>query len=127
MKSYHAWLDIGAGKVITQPMQRVLCQNFASKLNGKIIFELGEDVEFSKAKIQFKKMYTPDLKVDGFIFLGLEQFVKQKKLEINLMKDVLKKGYELHYIRQNLSFFSITDFKKSLNDLILFSDLNKSN
>ena len=125
MKSYHAWLDIGAGKVITQPMQRVLCQNFAS--NGKIIFELGEDVEFSKAKIQFKKMYTTDLKVDGFIFLGLEQFVKQKKLEINLMKDVLKKGYELHYIRQNLSFFSITDFKKSLNDLILFSDLNKSN
>ena len=51
MKSYHAWLDIGAGKVITQPMQRVLCQNFASKLNGKIIFELGEDVEFSLSLI----------------------------------------------------------------------------
>ena len=112
MKSYHAWLDIGAGKVITQPMQRVLCQNFASKLNGKIIFELGEDVEFSKAKIQFKKMYTTDLKVDGFIFLGLEQFVKQKKLEINLMKDVLKKGYELHYIRQNLSFFQLLTSRK---------------
>ena len=67
MKSYHAWLDIGAGKVITQPMQKSYVK-ILSKLNGKIIFELGEDVEFNKAKIQFKKMYTTDLKVDGFIF-----------------------------------------------------------
>lgn len=125
MKSYHAWLDIGAGRIITQPMQRVLCQNFASKLDGKIIFELGEDVEFSKSKIQFKKMYTSNLNVDGFIFLGLEQFINKKKLEINLMKDILTKGYELHYIRQNLSFFSVVDLKKRLKDLILFNDLNK--
>lgn len=125
MKSYHAWLDIGAGKIITQPMQRLLCQNFASKLSGRIIFELGEDVEFSESKIQFKKMYTSNLSVDGFIFLGLEQFVKNNKLEISLIKDVLKKGYELHYIRQNLSLFSFSDFKATLKDLIMFNDLNK--
>ena len=105
MKSYHAWLDIGAGKVITQPMQRVLCQNFASKLNGKIIFELGEDVEFSKAKIQFKKMYTTDLKVDG-LFFGSRTICKTKKLEINLMKDVLKKDTTSLYKTKLIFFFN---------------------
>ena len=44
MKKYHSWLDISAGKIISQPMQRVLCENFVKRINGKIVFELGEDV-----------------------------------------------------------------------------------
>ena len=45
-KNYHAWLDISLGKVVTQPMQRILINDFVKKIGGKIVFELGEDVEF---------------------------------------------------------------------------------
>ena len=55
MKKYHAWLDISAGKVISQPMQRILCHDYVKKINGKIIFELGEDVEFKSYNLQFRK------------------------------------------------------------------------
>ena len=67
MKKYHAWLDISAGKVISQPMQRILCHDYVKKINGKIIFELGEDVEFKSYNLQFRKMISSKLKVDGFI------------------------------------------------------------
>ena len=55
-KHYHAWLDISLGKVITQPMQRILLNNFVEKIGGKIIFELGEDVEFKESHIQLQNM-----------------------------------------------------------------------
>ncbi len=125
MKKYHAWLDISAGKVISQPMQRILCHDYVKKINGKIIFELGEDVEFKSYNLQFRKIISSKLEVDGFIFLGLEQFLYKSKLDIGLIKEVISSKYELHFIRQNFSILNMVNFKKNLQDLIIFSNLNK--
>ena len=56
VKNYQAWLDISLGKVITQPMQRILLNDFVKKIGGKIIFELGEDVELKSFHLQLQNM-----------------------------------------------------------------------
>jgi hypothetical protein len=126
MKKYHAWLDISVGGIISQPMQRVLCNDLANKLSGKIIFELGEDVEFKNYNLQLRNMIKNKLDVSGFIFLRLEQFSNKKKLNKELILEILKNNYELHFIRQNLSIFNKSDFKKNLNDLVIFDNIIKT-
>ncbi len=127
MKNYHAWLDISVGNIISQPMQRVLCQDFAKKINGKIIFELGEDVEFKAFNLQLRNMLKSKLKVKGFIFLRLEQLIINGKLNIELIKNILKKNYEIHFIRQNLSLTDLKDLKKNVDKLIIFREIKKNN
>jgi hypothetical protein len=123
MKKYHSWLDISLGSIISQPMQRILCNDLANKLKGKIIFELGEDVEFKNYNLQLRNMLKNQLDVDGFIFLRLEQFISTNKLNIELISKMLNNNYELHFIRQNLSLLNKSDLKKNMKNLIIFNDI----
>tara|TARA_B100000795_G_C22567749_1_gene348833 strand:+ start:332 stop:706 length:375 start_codon:yes stop_codon:yes gene_type:complete len=123
MKKYHSWLDISLGSIISQPMQRILCNDLANKLKGKIIFELGEDVEFKNYNLQLRNMLKNQLDVDGFIFLRLEQFISTSKLNIELISKMLNNNYELHFIRQNLSLLNKSDLKKNMKNLIIFNDI----
>ena len=127
MKNYHAWLDISIGDIISQPMQRVLCNDFVKKLNGKIVFELGEDPEFKSYNLQLRNMLNSKLNVNGFIFLRLEQFIMDDKLNIEMIKSIISKNYEVHFIRQNLSLRKISDLKKNINNLIIFRDIKNLN
>ena len=122
-KNYHAWLDISLGKVITQPMQRILLNDFVKKLEGKIIFELGEDVEFKSFHLQLQNMIDKKINVDGFIFLGLEQFLYNKKLNLSLIRQILEKNYELHFVKQQLSFYKLGDLKMNFDNLLIYEDL----
>lgn len=126
MKSYHSWLDISIGSIISQPMQRVLCNDLANKLNGKIIFELGEDVEFKSYNLQLRNMLKNKLNVNGFIFLRLEQFIdNNNNLNIKLISKMIENNYELHFIRQNLSLLNKNDLEKNLRDLIIYDEIKK--
>ena len=122
-KNYHAWLDISLGKIITQPMQRTLLNDFVKKIGGKILFELGEDVEFKSFHLQLQNMIDKKIHVDGFIFLGLEQFLYNNKLNINLIEQILKKNYELHFVKQQLSFYKLRDLKINFNNLLIYEDI----
>ena len=126
MKNYHSWLDISLGSIISQPMQRILCNDLANKLNGRIIFELGEDVEFKRYNLQLRNMLKNKLNVNGFIFLRLEQFINsENKLNSELIARMIENKYELHFIRQNLSLMNKKDLKKNLQDLIIYDDIKK--
>ena len=126
MKKYHSWLDISLGSIISQPMQRILCNDLANKLNGKIIFELGEDVEFKSYNLQLRNMLKNKLDVNGFIFLRLEQFIdNNNSLNIKLISKMFENNYELHFIRQNLSLLNKNDLKKNLQDLIIYDEIKK--
>jgi|TARA_B110000114_G_C15035520_1_gene374786 hypothetical protein len=125
-KHYHAWLDISLGKVITQPMQRILLNNFVEKIGGKIIFELGEDVEFKESHIQLQNMVNSKINVHGFVFLGLEQFLINNKLNIKIIKEILKKKYELHFIKQQLSLYNKNDLKINFNNLLIYEDIRSA-
>lgn len=126
IKNYHAWLDISLGKLITQPMQRILLNDFVKKIGGKIIFELGEDVEFKSFHLQLQNMIEKKINVDGFIFLGLEQFLYNNKLNLNLIKQILKKDYELHFVKQQLSLNKLSDLKINFDNLLIYEDLKSS-
>ena len=122
-KNYHAWLDISLGKVVTQPMQRILINDFVKKIGGKIVFELGEDVEFKSSHLQLQNMINSKINVNGFVFLGLEQFLINKKLNIKLIEEILKKNYELHFIKQQLSLCNLNDLKINFDNLLIYEDI----
>lgn len=122
-KLYHAWLDISVGNIVSQPMQRILCNHYVNKINGKIIFELGEDIEFKSYNLQLRNMINSRLKVNGFIFLRLEQFSHNGKLQIDLIRKIINLGYEIHFVRQNLSIKNKSHLKKNLKKLIIFKNI----
>ena len=124
-KDYQAWLDISISDIISQPMQRILFNEYANRINGKIIFELGEDVEFKSYNLQLRNLIKNKIKVNGFIFLRLEQFILNSQLNIKIIQEIIKKNYELHFIKQDLSFTKLTDLKKNINNLIIFNDIKK--
>ena len=125
MKNFVSWLDLTIGDIIYQPMQRTLMENYVNKINGKIIFELGEDAEFGHLQLQFSEIVREKRNINGFIFYRLEMFKdKNKKLKIKFLKEVLKKGYELHFIRQNLYLKKPEDLKKNINQILLFQSIN---
>ena len=126
-KNYITWLDLKIGSIVSQPMQRVLMENFAEKINGKIVFELGEDTELGHLQMNFKNILEKKNDIDGFIFYRLEMFLDHKKsINYDLIRETLKKGYEIHFIRQNISIRSLLDLKKSLNKFIIFESISKN-
>ena len=125
MKNYISWLDLTIGDVISQPMQRVLMEDYSKKIKGKIIFELGEDTEFGHLQLNFSEIIRKKSNADGFIFYRLEMFRdKKKKLKIQLLRQILKKGYELHFVRQNLPLKNMLDMKKNMNKILLFQSIS---
>ena len=126
-KNYITWLDLKIGSIVSQPMQRVLMENFAEKIKGKIVFELGEDTELGHLQMNFKNILEKKNDIDGFIFYRLEMFLDHKKsINYDLIRETLKKGYEIHFIRQNISIRSLLDLKKSLNKFIIFESISKN-
>ena len=63
IKNYITWLDLKIGSIVSQPMQRVLMENFSKKINGKIVFELGEDTELGHLQMNFKNIIEKKKKV----------------------------------------------------------------
>ena len=63
--------------------------------------------------------------MDGFIFLGLEQFLYNNKLNLNLIKQILK-DYELHFVKQQLSLNKLSDLKINFDNLLIYEDLKSS-
>ena len=126
-KSYITWLDLKIGSIVSQPMQRVLMENFAEKIKGKIVFELGEDTELGHLQMNFKNILEKKNDINGFIFYRLEMFLDHKRsINYDLIRETLKKGYEIHFIRQNISIRSLLDLKKSLNKFIIFESISKN-
>jgi hypothetical protein len=126
-KNYITWLDLKIGSIVSQPMQRVLMENFAEKIKGKIVFELGEDTELGHLQMNFKNILEKKNDINGFIFYRLEMFLDHKRsINYDLIRETLKKGYEIHFIRQNISIRSLLDLKKSLNKFIIFESISKN-
>lgn len=127
IKNYITWLDLKIGSIVSQPMQRVLMENFSKKINGKIVFELGEDTELGHLQMNFKNIIEKKKNVDGFIFYRLEMLLDQKRrISFNLIRETLKKGYEIHFIRQEISIRNMIDLKKNMKKFIIFESINKN-
>ena len=126
-RNYITWLDLKIGSVVSQPMQRVLMENFANKIKGKIVFELGEDTELGHLQMNFRNILEKKSDISGFIFYRLEMFLDSKRnINQSLIKETLKKGYELHFIRQDISIRSLLDLKKNLNKFIIFESISQN-
>ena len=58
-------------------------------------------------------------------FFRLEQFLYNNKLNLNLIRQILK-NYELHFVKQQLSFYKLSDLKISFDNLLIYEDLKSS-
>ena len=55
-------------------------------------------------------------------------FLDQKRrINFNLIRETLKKGYEIHFIRQEISIRNMVDLKKNIKKFIIFSQLRTRN
>jgi hypothetical protein len=77
--------------------------------------------------MNFKNILEKKNDINGFIFYRLEMFLDHKRsINYDLIRETLKKGYEIHFIRQNISIRSLLDLKKSLNKFIIFESISKN-
>ena len=57
--------------------------------------------------MNFKNILEKKNDINGFIFYRLEMFLDHKRsINYDLIRKTLKKGYEIHFIRQNISIRS---------------------
>ena len=70
-----------------------------------------------------KKLYEKP-KVSGFIFFSLLQISYGKNQNIELIKKILSKNYEVLFYRENIHLKNLKSFKKDKKKLILFRNLN---
>ena len=73
--------------------------------------------------ITLKKLYEKP-KVSGFIFFSLLQISYGKNQNIELIKKILSKNYEVLFYREKIHLKNLKSFKKDKKKLILFRNLN---
>ena len=51
---------------------------------------------------------------------------QKRRISFNLIRETLKKGYEIHFIRQEISIRNMIDLKKNMKKFIIFESINKN-
>lgn len=110
MKIYYSCLDTGFVKYASQPLQHLANNNKANNLGGKIIFYTSEDFKSLASHGVIKaKLKEQGKKVNGVIFFTIRQFFYGGKLNLKFLGEMIKRGYEVHFSRENISIFDQND------------------
>ena len=121
-KSYYSMHDTTIYGLLTAKFQHQLIEIKASEKKGKIIFYSGEDPIYNKMGRVIREVLTQKPKVDGFIYLHLQQFCYAGEIDLSLLKKILKLKYEIHFCKEDLSFNNLSDLRKNLDNLIIFNN-----
>ncbi len=125
-KSFYSMHDTTIYGLLTAKFQHQLIEIKAIEKKGKIIFYSGEDPVYNKMGRVIREVLTQKPKVDGFIYLHLQQFCYAGKIDLSLIRKILKLKYELHFCKEDLSFNNLSDLKKNLDNLIIYNNtINK--
>lgn len=124
MKSFYSCTDSGCTALVSQRMQHVLNAEMADRLGGTISFYVGEDNEFLARQYNLKARLAHAPKVDGIVFFRLQQFNYGKRFDTGFLREILAKGYETHFARENLSVRSVAELDTLYPTLYTFGFLN---
>ncbi len=104
MKNYYSCLDAGFIKYVPQSLQHLANGEKAKKLGGKIIFYTAEDFKTLPSHGVIKaKMDEKQANINGIIFFTLRQFFYGGSFNYKFLKQILNKGYEVHFAREDIS------------------------
>lgn len=123
MAEFYSYIDIAYVKHAPQPVQLLVNRAMAERLGGSIVFYFGEDVETVQnfAILQAKLRERPAVK--GFIFFRLSQLLYGERINLEIVRTLIKSGYEVHFARENLSIRSIDDLKGKFSMLYTFDHI----
>jgi|GEM_PF-3404859 len=115
-KKFYSCPDTASVREVPQPIQHQVNANRADQLDGRVAFYIMEEwyTLDSQEVIRSKVMEKPD--VDGVIFFRLSQFYHSGKPNLELMRFILKSGYELHFSRERLAICT----EQALDELASF-------
>ena len=103
LKAYYANLDSSSVRQIPQALQHQAVAQYASQLGGKIVYYIMEEW-YTRATMEIlQQKVSEGPPVAGFIFFRIAQFFSEDKPNISLMADVLKRGFEIHFVRERIS------------------------
>tara|TARA_X000000368_G_C22598314_1_gene522503 strand:- start:25 stop:447 length:423 start_codon:yes stop_codon:yes gene_type:complete len=117
-------LDNALVSFLPQKAQFEILKSFLSKKKYSLAFySLEDEYTYMNNSSLLKKLYEKP-KVSGFIFFSLLQISYGKNQNIELIKKILSKNYEVLFYRENIHLKNLKSFKKDKKKLILFRNLN---
>ena len=119
--------DTSVYGLLTAKFQHQLIEIKAHEKKGEILFYSGEDPIYNKMGRVIREKLNQKTKVNGFIYIHLQQFCYSGDIDLSLIKKILKLKYELHFCKEDLSLYNLIDFKKNLDNLLIYKNAIKNN
>lgn len=111
-KRFISFPDTLSIKKVPQGIQHKIIGDMAKSVGAAVDFYLMENTLTVKSnQILLKKIHS-NPKIDGFIFLNLDQLFTSIDQGKKVIQKILRKGWEVHFSIENISFYSIDDFNQ---------------
>jgi len=118
--------DTLLNKFIPQAWQIFIMKSFISEYNKKISFYTGESHKTYKKMTLLKKKLNENPRLHGFVFFSFLQFCYDKKDNLKIMEECLKKNYTIYLTREKIVISSMKEYKKKKIDFFYFTKTNKN-
>ena len=124
-KKFYSFHDSAVYEFLTPKFQHQIISLKSEEKKGKILFYTSEDPVYNKKGRVIREKLKEKPNVDGFILIHLQQLSYSGTLDLNLIKEILKEKYELHFCKEDLSLHNLSDFKKNLDNFITYNSSKK--
>jgi len=118
--------DTLLNKFIPQAWQIFIMKSFISEYNKKISFYTGESHKTYKKMTLLKKKLNENPRLHGFVFFSFLQFCYDKKDNLKIMEECLKKNYTIYLAREKIVISSMKEYKEKKIDFFYFTKTNKN-
>ena len=118
--------DTLLNKFIPQAWQIFIMKPFISEYNKKISFYTGESHKTYKKMTLLKKKLNENPRLHGFVFFSFLQFCYDKKDNLKIMEECLKKNYTIYLAREKIVISSMKEYKEKKIDFFYFTKTNKN-
>ncbi len=121
MKEYFFWLDSRFVPYVPQAAQRILVQNYANKIGGKIVYYSAEEWVAVEKQMGLREKLKRSSGIAGFIFFTLKQFDYGTVFDYTLLHEMTSSGWEVHFAREEYSIRSSQEFHSQFERLYLYN------
>ncbi len=121
-----AILDYCIIQIVPQMAQIDILKEHVSKFNKTIDFySIESQLTIENCSVLRDKIKEKP-KIDGFVFYSLLQLSYGKKVNLDLIEEILSNNYKVYFYREKLKLLNKNDFKKKYEKLSLFHHNNLS-
>jgi len=127
VKKFYSVIDTAAEPLVTRTMQHVLIHELAKQLKGKISYYTSEDPDTLGSQKMVRLMLDQLEHIDGVIFLQLRQFCYGPVMNVDLLKEMLDKNCEIHFLREKISLCNVDELDEKFTLLLVYHRIYSEN